>query len=252
MKNFCELVSIITPSYNSEKFISKTIDSVLLQVYKHWEMIIVDDCSSDNSNQIIEKYCIKDSRIKLIKLPKNQGAAIARNKAIEESNGRFIAFLDADDLWYPDKLTIQLEFMTANSLAFTYSSYDLIDEIEEPLGQFLTKENLTYNCLLKTNSIGCLTAIYDTHKLGKLCMPVISKRQDYALWLVILKQINCATGIVKPLATYRIRTKSISSNKMTSAMYQWKIYRNIEKISIIKSAYYFILYTFNGIKKYKS
>jgi glycosyltransferase involved in cell wall biosynthesis len=124
-------VSIITPSYNSEKFIKDTIGSVLSQTYKNWEMIIVDDVSPDNSNEIIEEYCKKDSRIKLIKLAKNSGPAVARNRAIQEAKGRYIAFLDADDLWKSEKLEKQIKFMTDNDLAFTYSSYDLLDEYRE-------------------------------------------------------------------------------------------------------------------------
>ncbi len=246
-----DLVSVITPSYKSEKFIAQTIESVLAQTYKNWEMIIVDDVSSDNSNKIIEKYINKDSRIKLIKLEINSGPAIARNRAIKEAKGRYIAFLDADDLWKAEKLEKQIDFMNKSNLSFTYSSYDLIDEEDNDLGSFKTKDKITYDELLKTNSIGCLTAIYDTERLGKIYMPNILKRQDYGLWLKILKKINKTQGIVEPLATYRILKNSVSSNKLKAAKYQWKIYREVENINIFKSLYYFIHYTYNGLKKYK-
>jgi len=246
-----DLVSIITPSYKSEKFISKTIESVLSQTYQNWEMIIVDDCSPDNSNEIIDEYCKKDSRIKLIKLEKNSGPAVARNRAIKEVKGRYIAFLDADDLWKPEKLEKQLLFMKENDLAFTYSSYDLIDKDSNEIGTVITKETITYEDMLKTCSIGCLTAIYDTEKLGKVYMPLIRKRQDYGLWLKILKKIGKTKGILEPLAIYRIRKDSVSSNKFKAAQYEWRIYREVEKLSFFKSIYYFIHYTYNGVIKYK-
>jgi len=244
------LVSIITPSYNSEKFIAKTIESVMTQTYENWEMIIVDDCSQDNSNEIIENYMQQDKRIKLIKLDKNSGPAIARNTAIKQAKGRYIAFLDADDLWLPEKLEKQINFMNYNDLAFTYSAYKIIDESDNDLGWFVPPATATYDSLLKTNYIGCLTAIYDSQKLGKIYMPKILKRQDYALWLKILKQIKQTKGITEPLAVYRIRQNSVSSNKIKAAKYNWIIYREFEKLGFFKSVYYFIHYIYNGLKKY--
>ena len=246
------LVSIITPSYKSEKFIAATIKSVLSQTYTDWEMIIVDDVSPDTSNKVIDTYIQKDNRIKLIQLEQNSGPAIARNTAIETAKGRYIAFLDADDLWLPDKLEKQIDFMSKKNLSFTYCSYRLIDEYGNPLGVFQTKKRITYEGMLKTCSIGCLTAIYDTHILGKRYMPDILKRQDYGLWLQLLKEINSTQGIMEPLAVYRILDHSVSSNKFISAQYQWKIYREVEKLNIWKSLYYFVFYTINGIMKYRS
>ncbi|AZV47316.1 glycosyl transferase [Nautilia sp. PV-1] len=245
-----DLVSIITPSYNSEKFIAKTIESIINQTCENWEMIIVDDCSPDNSNEIIENYMQKEKRIKLIKLKKNSGPAIARNMAIEQAKGRFIAFLDADDIWLPEKLEKQLLFMKENDLSFTYSAYRLIDEEDNDLGVFIPPVLADYSSLLKTNFIGCLTAIYDTNKIGKMYMPNILKRQDYGLWLKILKQIKSTKGITEPLAIYRIRKNSVSSNKLKAAMYQWKIYREVEKLNIFQSMYYFMNYAYYGLKKY--
>ncbi len=245
------LVSIITPSYNSSRFIAQTIESVISQAYKNWEMIIIDDCSPDNSNEIIKEYIKKDSRIKLIKLEKNSGPAVARNRAIQEAKGRYIAFLDADDLWYPEKLDKQIKFMNENNLSFTYCAYKLIDDEYNNLGIFIPPEKVSYNSILKTNSIGCLTAIYDAKILGKVYMPNILKRQDYGLWLKILKQINTTKGILEPLAIYRLRKNSVSSNKLKAAKFQWKIYREVEQLSLTESIYYFIHYALNGIKKYK-
>jgi glycosyltransferase len=245
-------VTIIMPSYNSENFIIESIESVLAQTYSNWELIIVDDCSPDDSNKIIAKYIDSDSRIKLIKLQKNSGPAIARNMAIETANGRYIAFLDSDDVWLPNKLEKQIKFMQDNDLAFTYSSYKLVGEDNEGLGLFITKDKISYFDMLKTCSVGCLTAIYDTEKIGKQYMPLILKRQDYGLWLKILKLIGETRGILEPLATYRIRKNSVSSNKVKAAKYQWKIYREIEKLSFLKSLYYFAFYAYNGIIKYKN
>ena len=245
-------VTIIMPSYNSEKFIIESVESVLVQTYSNWELIIVDDCSPDDSNKIITKYVDNDSRIKLIKLQKNSGPAVARNTAIEVASGRYIAFLDSDDVWLPNKLETQINFMHDNDLAFTYSSYRLVGEDNEHLGVFITKDKISYFDMLKTCSVGCLTAIYDTEKIGKQYMPLILKRQDYGLWLKILKLIGETRGILEPLATYRIRKNSVSSNKVKAAKYQWKIYREIEKLSFLKSLYYFAFYAYNGITKYKN
>jgi teichuronic acid biosynthesis glycosyltransferase TuaG len=231
--------------------VALAIESVIAQSYQEWEMIIVDDNSPDNANEIIETYIQKDSRIKLIKLTKNSGPAIARNQAIKEANGRYIAFLDADDVWLPQKLEKQINFMNEYDLSFTYSSYNLIDEENIPLGQFITKKKISYKSMLKTCSVGCLTAIYDSYKLGKVYMPNIKKRQDYALWLKILKGREETKGILEPLASYRILQESVSSNKMKAAYYQWKIYRDIEKLNYLKSIYYFVQYAYYGFMKYR-
>lgn len=246
-----DLVSVIMPSYGSEKFISKSIDSVLLQTYDNWELIIIDDCSPDESNKIIKEYLSKYSRIKFVKLEKNSGAAVARNKGIEIAKGRFIAFLDSDDLWLPEKLEKQISFMKDNDLAFTYSSYMLVDEMDKNIGKFIIKPKISYSSMLKTCSVGCLTAIYDSDKLEKVYMPLILKRQDYGTWLKILKNIKTAKGILEPLAIYRIRSNSLSSNKLKASVYQWKIYREVEKLDVFRSLYYFINYAINGFLKYR-
>jgi len=245
-------VSIIMPSYNSEQFISKTIDSVLSQTYQNWEMIIVDDVSPDNSNDIIEGYIKKDSRIKLIKLKQNSGPAIARNYAIKEAKGRYISFLDSDDLWLPDKLFSQITFMQEHDIALSYTSYYHIEEESEKIiNQIYALNKVNYSELLKKNIIGCFTAIYDTEKLGKVYMPDIRKRQDYALWLAILKKVPFAYGLDEMLGYYRVRTNSVSSNKILSSKYNWKVYREIEKLPLYKAIYYFGWYTYKSILKYK-
>lgn len=245
-----ELVSIITPSYKSERFISQTIESILAQTYQNWEMIIVDDVSPDNSNNIIEEYCKKDNRIKLIKLDKNSGPAVARNRAIEEAKGRYIAFLDADDLWKPEKLEKQIKFMEEKDCVLSYSAYETMSEdgvlqnkhINPPL-------KTSYKDLLKSNHIGCLTAIYDTQKVGKIYMPLIAKRQDYGLWLKILKKIDFAYGLDESLAIYRIMLNSVSSNKYKLLKYNYLLFRKHEKFSSIKSFYYLVCNIFFKLLK---
>jgi len=252
VNNNQELVSIITANYNCEKFIDDTINSVLNQTYQNWEMIIVDDVSSDNSVEIIEKYVKKDKRIKLIQLKENSGAAVARNTAIKASKGRFIAFLDSDDLWTDNKLEKQISFMLDKGYDFTYTNYDLIDENNVRYGKtFEAQKEATYTGLLKTCTIGCLTAIYDTKTMGKIYMPLIRKRQDYGLWLKILKKIEKAYLYNESLAVYRTRNNSISSNKISVSKFQWKIYREVEKLNLLQSFYYFLHYAYNGLKKYK-
>lgn len=243
------LVSIITPLHNAEQYIGFTIESVLKQTHQNWEMIIVDDNSSDNSISMVKNY--DDDRIKLIQLHENHGPALTRNKAIEESKGTYISFLDADDLWTPTKLEKQLNFMTKHDLSFSYASYFLIDEQGNALGEFETSPTITYTSMLKTCSVGCLTAIYDAEKLGKIYMKNIPKGQDYTLWLEIMQQINETQGILEPLAYYRIQNTSVSSNKFNAIKAQWRIYRNIQNLNIFQSAYYFIHYAYYGFFKYR-
>ena len=233
------LVSIITPSYNSSKFIAQTIESVLSQTYDNWEMIIVDDVSPDNSNEIIEKYVQRDSRIKLIELEKNSGPAVARNRAIEEASGRYIAFLDADDLWMSDKLQKQIDFMKTHNYELTYTAYETMSEDGVNLHFTITPpKKLNYQELLKANKIGCLSAIYDSKRIGKVYMPLIKKRQDYGLWLRVLKKVDYAYGMDEVLGCYRIMSNSVSSNKLDLLKYNYRLFKEHENFSTLKSLYY--------------
>ncbi|AUC84410.1 glycosyl transferase [Polaribacter sp. ALD11] len=233
------LVSIITPNYNSEKFIAQTLQSIRAQTYKNWELIIVDDCSTDKSLDIIEEYSKIDKRIKFLKLSENSGAAVARNKAIKEANGNFIAFLDSDDLWLPKKLEKQLAFMVHNNYNLTYTSYNIISENDvAPKKTVFCKPELNYKQMLYSNKIGCLTAMYNSANLGKIYMPEIRKRQDYALWLKILKKEKMAYGFQEVLAFYRVRSNSISNNKMEMLKWNWILYKKVEKLSYFESLFY--------------
>jgi glycosyltransferase involved in cell wall biosynthesis len=244
------LVSIITPNYNSEKFISETIKSVLNQTYKNWEMIIVDDVSSDKSIDIITSFCKKDARIQLHQLPENSGAAIARNKAIDLAKGTFIAFLDSDDLWLPKKLEFQLDFMLKNNYSLSYTSYEIINEEGELTNKIIScKDKLNYNRMLYSNEIGCLTAMYNKDVLGKIFMPEIRKRQDYGLWLKILKSEKYAFGFATVLAQYRDRSKSISNNKVEMLKWNWNLYKNVENLSYFRATYYTLCNVINKLLK---
>ncbi|WP_405605362.1 glycosyltransferase family 2 protein [Polaribacter sp. Asnod1-A03] len=245
-----KLVSIITPNYNSEKFISQTINSVLNQTYKNWEMIIVDDVSNDDSVEIIESYILKNNRIKLFKLSKNSGAAIARNKAISLAKGNFIAFLDSDDLWLPKKLEQQLKFMISNNYNISYTSYEIINENGISKNKIIhCKEKLDYKRMLYSNEIGCLTAMYNSDVLGKVFMPEIRKRQDYGLWLKLLKTESYAFGLPKVLAKYRDQSQSMSNNKVEMLKWNWNLYKNVEKKSYFRSFYYTLFNVINKLLK---
>ncbi|MBS9767326.1 MAG: glycosyltransferase family 2 protein [Flavobacteriaceae bacterium] len=246
-----QLVSIIMPLYNCEKYIAETINSVLLQTYTNWELLIVDDCSADNSVEIVKKFAEKDTRIKLYEFTNNSGTSNARNKAIKMSKGRYIAFLDSDDIWLPEKLAKQIAFMEETNTALSYTAYTVIDEKSNEKGKFIPPKSLTYSDLLKTCSIGCSTVMYDTNSIGKVYMPNVKKRQDYALWLQILRKTHECKGLDSCLVKYRKYSDSLSSNKLSAAKYQWQIYREVEKLSFLKSCYCFVHYAFYGFIKHR-
>ena len=245
-----DLVSIITPVYNSKKFIKDAIESVIAQSYQNWEMIIVDDASTDNSMEIIQRYVNREYRIVLFSNDKNLGASESRNLAIREAKGNYIAFLDSDDRWLPNKLEKQIELMERENIAMSYSNYETINEDGFITGKFLAPSKITYQDMLKTSYIGTLTTIYSVRKVGKIYFMNIG-HEDYILKLEILKKIDYALGVDEVLAQYQIRENSLSRNKLQSALWQWNIYRNIEKLSLLKSIGYFISYTYNGFTKYK-
>ena len=246
------LVSIITPMYNSEKFIDLTIQSVQSQTYQNWEMIIVDDASTDRSIEIVKKIMSNEPRLQLKQLADNLGPAHTRNNGIKIAKGQFLAFLDSDDLWHKDKLEKQIKFMQKNEYAFTFTSYEKIDEKGNKIGNILPfKGQVTYHDLLKSNHIGCLTAMIDLKILGyKMYMPDIKKRQDQGLWLEILKKIDKAYCLYEILGQYRIRQGSVSINKLNNVKYQWKLYRSIERMNTLQSLYYMAFYSYYGLRKY--
>ena len=247
------LVSIVTPTFNSEKFISETIQSVQNQTYTNWEMIIVDDCSTDNTANLVTEKAQLDKRITFIRLNENSGPAKARNAGIEKVSGKYMTFLDADDIWFPEFISTSIETIIAKNIFFVFSSYRRSNEkLEFVYSDFIVPEKVTYTDILKSNSISCLTAFIDIEKLGKKRMPDIFKRQDMGLWLQYLKEIPFAYGIQKPMAIYRIRENSLSRKKSKLLKYQWQFYREVEHLSILQSCYYMINWMYKGFVKYRN
>lgn len=234
-----KLVSIITPTYNCAKFIARTIESVQAQTYQNWEMIIVDDCSKDNTKEIVEKYMRTDSRIKYHLLSVNSGAAVARTTAMKLANGSYMAFLDSDDVWASDKLERQIRWMSDNGHAFSCTAYEQMDEDDKLIGKIIrTVKKTSYDRLLLDCPVGNSTVVYDVEQMGNFEVPNIRKRNDDALWLRMLKKEKYIWGMPDVLMKYRIRKNSISSNKMRLVKYHWILYRDIEHLSICRSAFY--------------
>lgn len=244
-------VSVIMPSYNSAAYVREAISSVLDQTYKNWELIIVDDASTDNSIDVIRPYVENDPRIRLHVSEKNAGAAATRNKCTELATGDVIAFLDSDDLWLKEKLEKQVAvYQSDPSATFVFTHYQCMDKDGNPFGKEIkTLPVLDYNELLKACSIGCLTVSYNVNILGKRFF-VDYGHEDYILWLQILKEGHQAIGVPESLAWYRITKGSLSANKLKAAGWQWNIYRKFEKLNVLQSMYYFVLYAFAAIRKH--
>lgn len=242
-------VSVITPVYNAEKFLKETIDSVLKQTYKDYEYLLVDDCSTDSSADIVKEYAENDNRVKYIKLKENSGAAVARNTGLEHAQGRYIAFVDSDDLWYPEKLEKQLTFMQENNEAFTYTKYEHITEDGEIQSAPDFPERLNYSGLLKNTAIACSTVVIDREVIGDFRMPLVRKGQDTATWLKILRDHDYAYLVDEILNQYRGREGSLSSNKIDALKRTWNTYRNLENLLLPKALYYFTFYIWNAVKR---
>ena len=219
-------VSIITPMYNAEKFIGKTIDSVLAQTYENWELLIMN-------------------------ASKNVGVVKGRNKLIDIADGEFIAFLDADDYWHEDKLEKQIKFMKEKDAAISCTDYTRVTENEKSINEIKVKSEITYTDLLKNNYMGCLTVMYDVSKVGKRYFKEREKNEDYVLWLEIIKEVKKVYGLQENLAFYRVLDNSRSSNKFAAAKVRWDIYRKEEGLSVLKSAYYFVIYAIIALLKTK-
>ena len=245
------LVSIITPCHNASKFVAETIESVLSQTYSEWEMLIVDDCSTDNSVEIVQSFSEQDSRIKLLKLEKNSGAAVARNCGIKEARGRYIAFIDSDDIWLDNKLQQEMDFMKDKNCAFVYTATQMIDADGEKKGKFTpVPEKTDYNHLLKRTVIATSTVLLDRKVTGNFFMPLRRSGQDYATWLMLLRNIDFAYGINQPLCLYRISPKSLSSNKLKSIKQVFDIQTKNEKISKPYAAFNTFCFCLYAFKKH--
>jgi len=247
------LVSIITPSFNSAKFIAETIQSVQHQTHQNWEMIIVDDGSFDDTERIVRSIIEKDKRIQFYKLTQNSGPAIARNTGIEKASGKYLTFIDADDIWFPTFIENSIKTIDETGIPFVFSSYKRANEqLEFVYSDFIVPHKVSYSDILKSNSISCLTAFVEIQKLGKKYMPLIRKRQDMGLWLNYLKVVPFAHGIQETQAIYRIRENSLSRKKSDLIKYQWQFYRNVEKLNIFQSLYYMSHWMYRGFMKYRN
>ncbi len=238
------------PAYNAASTIIDSIKSVQQQSYENWELLVVDDCSIDNTVAVVRTLSIKDSRIKIIVLDINSGRpAHPRNVGIKESSGELIAFLDADDEWKPAKLKKQVYFMSSLKAAFSCSSYSVISFSGVLVGDFEPPSICSYDDLLSNNSIGCLTAMYDVRILGKRYFPVCG-HEDYALWLKILREGYLVYGLRESLAFYRLTPGSVSSNKLKLMKFFWNIYKKQENFSFVKTIFLCVRYAWNARHKY--
>lgn len=248
-----ELISIIVPVYNAERFIAETMDCVLAQTYPHWELLLVEDGSSDGTVKVIEQYIAekREKRIFLLRQPANMGAAKARNRGLKEARGRYIAYLDADDLWMPEKLERELTFLKEKGAAFAFTGYEFADEHGKGTGKIVrVPETLTYKQALSNTTIFTTTVMFDTEKIDRelLEMPSI-KSEDTALWWKVLRNGYVAYGLDENLAKYRRPGKSLSSNKLEALRRIWNLYRKAEGMSIPGSVWHFCFWAVRAVKR---
>lgn len=245
-----DLVSIITPTYCSESTIKKTILSVQNQSYQNWELLITDDCSNDNTKSIVESFAKNDKRIKYFSSKKNLGPSAARNKSIEKSRGRWLAFLDSDDLWLPSKIEESINFLIINNYSFMYTGYKKIDLSDKLISSYISvPKSLNYEKLLGNTAIATSTVMLDKLYINNFKMPSVY-HDDFVAWLSILKNGFMAYGLNKDLMRYRTGKSSYSSNKFKNVYMVWVTYRNIENISFFLSFFYLIKYITNALIKH--
>lgn len=242
-----DMVSIVMPAYNCTNYIENTIRSVQKQYYENWELIIVNDCSTDDTEKKIKNYMEQEPRIKYAKNSVNSGAAISRNRAVELATGQYLAFIDSDDVWRPNKLEKQLNFMKKNGVSFSCTAYDKIDEKGNSLNRIITPfRKLNYDGIVR-HCPGNSTVVYDAKALGKYIIPNIRKRNDYVMWLQVIKKAKYLYGLNDVLSSHRVREGSISSNKISLIRFHWYVYRKIEKMSLFQSIYLVGYWVMKGI-----
>jgi glycosyltransferase involved in cell wall biosynthesis len=241
-------VSVITPAFDAATTLEATIASVLAQTRTDWEMLIADDGSTDATAAIAAAWAARDPRIRLLPGPGRAGPAAARNRAIRAARGRFIAFLDADDRWRPEKLARQIAFMQAEATPFSFTAYRRENASGHDLGTVHAPAAVDHATLLRGNVIGCLTAIYDTAHFGKVEMPPLPLRQDYALWLTLLRRGGVARGLDEVLADYRVRADSLSGSKLRAARGTWRVLRR-EGLPLPRALWCFGHYAFGGLRR---
>lgn len=243
--------SIITPIYNAEDYLEETLVSIINQTYDKWEAILINDNSSDDSLKLAQRFAQLDPRFKIINKKYSVGAAKARNEGIEAARGRYIAFLDSDDIWDVRKLEKQIYFMQEGDIGFSYTGYSNINEQGKLQESISVPDKVDFNRLLKHNYIGCLTAVYDTQYFGKIYMPLVKKRQDFALWLELLKRFKYAYGLQSNLGFYRIRAGSLSRSKIDAFRYYWHVLRDVGDCGYFFACYNLLCYLFIVLLKKK-
>jgi glycosyltransferase involved in cell wall biosynthesis len=243
-----DLVSIITPCYNAAPYLESTYKSIRAQEYQNWEWVVTNDSSTDDSLQILQQLQERDSRIKIF-TQKNGGAAATRNNSIKEASGRFHAFLDADDLWFPDHLSTLIPFQLEKECALVYSNYEI--RTDDTHMDFIGSPKVNYTGLLKQNVISCLTAIIDTSRVGKIYSPIIKRRNDLAMWLKVLEIEEYAYNANKITAVYRLNPGSLSGDKKGVIKNQYEFLRNTLGMNFFKSAYFLGIWAVNGFLKYR-
>lgn len=250
--NINDLVSIIMPAYRVESIIEDSINSVISQTYQNWELLVADDCSPDATASVVASASERDSRVRLIQCKVNGGPAVARNAALAEARGRWIAFLDSDDLWLPDKLEETIQYALANRSALTYTGFRRISFDKKLTGDYISvPRSLTYSQLLGNTAIATSTVLLDRQLVGDICMKNVYY-DDFVCWLGVLSKEGIAYGLNKDLMRYRVVANSVSRNKRRSAFEVWKIYTQVEKLGYIRSTWSFLNYAFNAFVKYRS
>lgn len=243
------LISIVMPAYNAARTIRQSINSVQAQTFSDWELLVVDDCSIDETYSVVREYANLDKRINLIQQPKNAGPARARNTALHVAKGRYIAFLDSDDCWLSQKLDRQLRFMQERKAALSYTLYRRFTENIEDAGDLITvPASFNYKDLLKNTGIACLTVMIDREKCGFFEFQ-ITRHEDYVLWLKLCRLGFGAEGLMEDLARYRVSSTSVSGNKLKSALWVWNVYRNVEKLNLLRATWCFSNYAWNAYTK---
>lgn len=245
------LVSVITPCHNSGRWLDAAIASVRSQTFADWELLVVDDGSQDDSIAIVRRHSARDARVRVERLEQPRGGAASRNHGLRLAKGRFVAFLDADDLWRPSKLERQLALMTATGAGFSYTAYEKSSAEGRLSGRVFTPPaQVDYASLLRTCVIGCSTVMLDRDVLGPRFFPELRRSHDYALWLSILRDGHLAYAVAEPLTIYRVRPKSLSANKAAKYLGTWDIYRKLEGLGFVASVRSMVSYAWHGFRKY--
>jgi teichuronic acid biosynthesis glycosyltransferase TuaG len=245
------LVSIIVPAYKAAAHIGRTIESVVAQTYPHWEMLVADDCSPDDTRDVVARWSQREPRVRLIALERNGGPAAARNAALQRASGRWIAFLDSDDMWLPRKLERCLAHAQAHRAALVYTGYRRISQDEARVGEYIrVPRTLSYHKLLGNTAIATSTVLVDRAIAGDVRMAPVFY-DDFVCWLSILKRGHVAQGLDEDLMRYRVLAQSVSRNKGRSAREVWNTYRQVERLGPLAASWYFLRYAFNALRKYR-